>query len=50
MEQNSDTRRTAKPAQTVAHLKCMGQTVIQIYLVIIVHVFMCVHMNFSIFQ
>jgi hypothetical protein len=45
VEQDSDTRRTAKPVKTVAHLKCLGQTIVQIYLAIIVHVFICVHMH-----
>jgi len=49
MEQNSDMRHTAEPVQTVVHLKCMGQTIIRIYPVIIVHVFVCVRMHFSIF-
>ena len=42
MEQNSDMRHTAEPVQTVVHLKWMGQTIIQIYPVIIVHVLVCV--------
>jgi hypothetical protein len=48
VERNDDTRRTVKSIQTVAPLKCMGQTIIKIWLIFIVLVHMCVHVRLSI--
>ena len=36
-------RHTAEPVQTLVHVMCMGQTIIQVYPVVIVHVFVCAY-------